>query len=61
MTTSFLFVLLAVVFIVALIVVYALSRCKNVKALCKLPFAVFWFEAEQSGSANASVEKNQSS
>jgi len=58
MSTSFLFVLLAVVFIGALIVLYALSRNRNVKAFCKIPFAVFSFEAKQPSSINPTVEKN---
>jgi len=58
MSTSLLFFLLAVVFIAALIVVYALSRNRNIKAFCKLPFAVFLFEAKQPGGTNPKVEKN---
>ena len=59
MSTSLLFFLLAVVSIAALLIVYALSRNRNIKAFCKLPFAVFWFEAKQPGSTNPRVEKNR--
>jgi len=59
MSTSLLFFLLPVVFIAAAIVVYALSRNRNVKACCKLPFAFFSFEAKQPTSIKPRVEKNQ--
>ncbi len=48
--------LLAVVFVAALLIVYALSRNRNVKASCKLPFAVFSFEAKQPGRTKSKVE-----
>jgi len=40
MSASLLFLLLTVEFVVAGLVLYALSRNRNVKAFCKLPFAV---------------------
>lgn len=56
MSTSLLVFLLVVVFIAAVLIVYALSRNRNVKAFCKLPFAVFSFEAKQPGSTNPKTE-----
>ncbi len=56
MSVSMLFFLLAVVLIAGLLVVYALSRNRNVKASCKLPFAFFSFEAKQPGRTDPRVK-----
>jgi hypothetical protein len=60
MSISILLFSLAVVFVVALLILYALSRDGNVKACWKLPFAFFSFEANQPGRTDPRVEKNLS-
>jgi hypothetical protein len=47
MSASILFFLLVVVLVIGVLVVYALARNGSVKAVCKIPFAVFLFEAKQ--------------
>jgi hypothetical protein len=47
MSTSLLFFLLVVVLVLAALVSVALARNVDVKAFCKIPFAVFSFEAKQ--------------
>jgi hypothetical protein len=47
MSGSLLFLLLVVILVLAGLVSYALSRNRNVKASCKLRFAVISFEAKQ--------------
>ena len=59
MNTSFFLFLLVVVFVAASIVVYALSRNRNVKALFKLPFAIFSFEAKQPGGIDTKAKKKR--
>ncbi len=56
MNISMLFFLLAVVVVAALLILYAVSRNRNVKASCRLPFVFFSFEAKQPRRADPKAE-----
>jgi len=52
-----LFLLLVVIVVIGALVFYALARNGNVKAVCKIPFAVFLFEAKQPRTAKPRAPK----